>query len=162
MKKYLVKVSNRRVTDLRINAYRDQKIHWEETIHLGNNVKLSQQHVVEKFEELLYAPIDIERLVNNDLYYSYTQYENIAMNKCEKEYAVYKVEFTIHVVQVIPIMTSSIKEASGIRCERCTDFFNTHDELVFMAGDIIVPGTEQYPDWDKALCTECASKEGLI
>lgn len=50
----------------------------------------------------------------------------------------------------------------GIKCEECKEIFYYNDEITFLLGDTVVFVDEQYPDWDKSLCNECAEKKNLI
>ena len=51
---------------------------------------------------------------------------------------------------------------AGIKCAECKEEFHHTEELVFLKGDEITYVDEQNPDWDKALCGECAEEKGFI
>lgn len=43
----------------------------------------------------------------------------------------------------------------GIECKACKDVLHYSDELVFFLDGEEVCVSEQYPDWDEAVCITC-------
>lgn len=57
---------------------------------------------------------------------------------------------------------TTVDSDKGMKCNTCGEVsYYPDDEMMFFNGGEVVHVTEQYPDWDRAICIECYEKEQL-